>query len=280
MGVFKKIAGIVGDFFLLGIGSTAHGIKDHADGVQVTDNAGSASANAVVARPQGANQDIHASTYLDTKERVIDIEFSFNGGAAPAPGTNTGKYGICHTSGGGYSAGTIYLDDGAALTAIPMYKMMMSSPRASFTGTVSMDADALYMAESGAAPWTWTKKASDADLGDTLSIKVPFTFASMGGNVNSTTSIPDGATVIRSSVVVTTPFSGGANPTATVLSHGTLDTTLQATTDNNLKAAHQYDVVDDILIAATHGGPVRVTLGGTATAGVGYALVEYTTPQT
>lgn len=282
MGVFKKLAGIVGDTFKLGIGDLAHALVDHTDGVKITANDGTTAANAVVARPQGTNKDTHASTYLDVKERVIDLEFSFSGGTPPTPAA--GLYGICHTSGGGFSAGSIYLSTGAIIATtdiIPMYKMMMATPRSTVTGTVSMEADALYIAESGSAPYTWTKKSpSAADVGDILTIKVSFGWANMGTNVDSTASIPDTASVVRSSVVVTTLFSGGSNPAATVLSHGGAgDDTLQSTTDNNLKKANQYDVDDIIPIVATHGGPVRVTLTGTATAGAGYALVQYTTPQ-
>lgn len=282
MAVFKKLAGIIGDFFILGIDTTSHGIKDHTDGVQITDNLGTTSANAIVARPQGANANIHASTYLDTKERILDLEFSFNGGAPPTPAA--GLYGICHTSGGGFSAGSIYLSTGAIIATtdvIPMYKMMMCSPRSAVAGTVSMDANSIYIAQSGSAPYTWTLKGgSPGYAGDVQTIKVPFGWADMGTNVDSTATIPDSATVILTSVVVTTIFSGGANPAATVLSHGAGgDDTLQSTTDNKLTKARQYDVDDLIIIVATHGGPVRVTLTGTATAGAAYALVMYTTPK-
>lgn len=38
------------------------------------------------------------------------IEFSFDGSAPPAPGSNTDKAGLCHTSGGSYVAGTKMVD--------------------------------------------------------------------------------------------------------------------------------------------------------------------------
>jgi hypothetical protein len=281
MSVFKKIKGIIGNIFLLGIEDTAHGIKDHTDGVAVVQNDESTLANAVVARPQGASQDTHASTYLDTKERVIDIEWSFAGATAPAPGTNTGKYGLCHTSGGGYSAGNIYLDDGAVLTLIPMYHMMACSPRSAITGTVSMIADGLYLAEGSAAPWTWTLKGdgSMTYTGVVQAIEVPFGFADFPGIKSSTASIPTNAKVIRSIVKVATLFTPGAAPTVAVDIDGpATDTALRATTDQNLKKVDQYDVTDEITNA--DGGPVRLTLaaGGAVLAGAATCLVEYVTP--
>lgn len=281
MSVFKKIKGIIGDIFMLGIESAAHGIKDNTDGVAIVQNDETTLANAVVARPQGANQDTHAATYLDLKERVIDIEWSFNGAAAPAPGTNTGKYGLCHTSGGGYSAGNIYLDDGVALTLIPMYHMMAASPRSVITGTVSMIADGMYLAEGSAAPWNWTLKGDGTVTytGIVQAIELSFGFADFPGTKSSTATIPTNAKVIRSIVKVATAFTAGALPTVAVDIDGPVtDTALRSTTDQNLKAARQYDVVDEITCA--DGGPVRLTLasGGAVLAGAATCLVEYVTP--
>jgi hypothetical protein len=284
MSVFKKIKGIIGDLFVLGIDTTNHGIKDHADGVEMVNYDGTVRNNAIVARPQGANQDVHAATYLDLKERVVDIEWAFNGGGpVPAPGTNTGKYGLCHTSGGGYAAGDIYLDDGVALILIPMYHMMTCSPRNAITGTVSMIADGLYLAEASAAPWNWTLKGDGAATatGIVQAIEVGFGFADFPGTKSSTTSIPSGAKIIRSIVKVTTAFTPGAVPTLLVEVDGpAVDTSVQLTTDNNIKRINQYDVVDEITVPAAQGGPVRLTFaaGGAVLAGVGTCLVEYVTP--
>jgi hypothetical protein len=281
MSVFKKIRGIIGDLFTLGIENTAHSIKDHTDGVEATNFDGTIRANAIVARPQGGNQDIHASTYLDTKERVIDVEFYFAGASAPAPGANTGKYGICHTSGLTFSAGQIYYDPGSvALTAVPSYKGMLCSPRANFTGTVSMRADDIYLAHSGTAPYTWTLIGGEAhESGEPSTVELSFGWASMGGTVSSTTAVPDGARVLWSTIIVDTPFSGGAAPKALLEVDGTGgDVTLQATNDNNLKVAHEYKNPATISVGATFGGPIRVTLTGTASAGAARALVQFCIP--
>jgi hypothetical protein len=280
MSVFKKIRGIIGNLFTLGIEDTAHSIKDHADGVETTNFDGTVRANAVVARPQGGNQDIHASTYLDTKERVIDVEFYFAGAGAPAPGANTGKYGICYTSGLTFSAGQIYLDTGVALTAVPSYKGMLCSPRADFTGTVSMRADNIYLAHAATAPYSWTMIGGEAhESGEPSTVELSFGFASMGGTVSSTTAVPDGARVLFSTIIVDTPFTGGAAPKALLEVDGVGgDVTLQATADNNLKVAHEYKNPATISVGATFGGPIRVTLTGTAGAGAARALVQFCMP--
>lgn len=284
MSVYKKLRGIIGNLFTLGIDTTNHSIKDHTDGVELTNYDGTVRANAVVARPQGVNADIHAATYLDVKERVVDLQFYFDGASAPAPGANTGTYGICHTSGGGFSAGQIYFDDGVALLAVPMYQGICCSPRAAFTGTVSMIADGLYLAETAATPFNWTLKGDGTPIytGLVRAIEVPFGFADFGvGTKSSTTSIPENARIIRSLVKVTTAFTPGANPTVLVEVNGAAtDTTIQTITDNNVKRVAQYDVVDDIPVPAGEGGPVRLTMlpAVGVLAGVGTCIVEYVVP--
>lgn len=280
MAVFKKIKGIIGDLFQLGISDTAHAIKDHTDGVAILANDGTTPANAVIARPQGVNQNTHAAAYLDVKERVIDIEFNFDGGGVvPPPGTNTGKYGICHTAGGGYGAGTIYFDDGATLSAVPMYQGICCSPRTAFTGTVSMVSDGLYLAEGTASPWSWTIKGDvvQAYNGIVQAIEIAFGFADWPGPKSSTTSVPENARVIRSIVKVTAAFTGGSTLLIEV-DGAAIDTVVQSTTDNRLTKINQYDVVDEIPIPAGEGGPVRLTFGGAAVAGAGTALIEYVLP--
>jgi hypothetical protein len=290
MSVFQKIRGIIGDLFTLGISATAHSLKDHTDGVSITNNSGNALANAVVDRPVGSNYspvtgDDYATTYLDLKERIIDVQFAFAGTAAPAAGTNTGLYGICHTSGTtggtGYSAGQIYYDDGAVLQSIPIYTGMCCSPRVTVTGTVSMFIDGLYLAESDSTPFTWTLKGDGAahDTGYTKIVSRAFLGSSSPGSIDSTVSLPDGAVVVRTLLVVTTPFAAGITAAVIVNGSGGIET-LQATTDNRLQVAHQFDTQDAVVIGATHGGPVRVTLTGTAGAGVGKVYVEYVTPST
>jgi hypothetical protein len=283
MPLFSKIKGIIGNIFTLGIGSDAHALADHTDGVAVTDNSGMVGANIVIARPHGASQDIHGATYLDVKERVVDIEFAFDGDTY-TPGSNEGKYGICHTSGGSCTAGAIYLEVSAALTPIPMYKMMMACSRMTFSGTVGMVEDGIYLSESASAPYGWTLKgdAGPSGTGQVKTISLPFSYADIGSPVSSSATVPAGAKVYKSTVRVSTAFTGGAAPTCLVEIHGTsVDTTIQDTSDNNLAMPtppNYFDNSDVLDIPPGEGGPVRVTLGGTAAFGVGEVEVMYALP--
>ena len=111
--------------------------------------------------------DTKAPRLLDVKRLCPLIEFAFDGAAAPAAGTNTGKYGFCHTTGGSYVAGTIYYDDGATLTAITHSKGMRLVTAVAAAGTVTLINDAVYVAETGTAPFTWTLKLGPYTGGQT-----------------------------------------------------------------------------------------------------------------
>lgn len=283
MPFFSKVKGIIGNIFTLGIGTSAHAVKDHTDGVAIRDNGDANNANIIIARPHGADQNIHGATYLDVKERVVDIEFAFDG-YSYTPGSNNGKYGMCHTSGGAYTAGAIYLETGLSLLPIPMYKMISACSRITFSGTVGMIEDGFYLSESATAPYAWTLKGDggSSGIGIPKAISLPFSYADIGSPLHSSTAIPSGAKVFRSTLRITTAFSGGSSPTCLVEVEGTsLDTVLQSTADNNVAMPgppNFFDNEEIIDVPPGEGGPVRITLGGTATAGAGEVEVVYVSP--
>jgi len=271
MALIPKIAGTSSD--TLQIGLTGNVIKTDTDGLAIRDEADANNKNLVVARPQGASQDVHAATYLDTKERALLIEFSFAGGTPPSPGANTGKYGFCHTSGGSYNAGAVYLDTGAALTTVPIYKMHQLLTTTAVTGTVSLIANGAYIAQTASAPYTWTLKGdgSGTNTGVRKTIKVAVT--ATAGNFDSTTSIPSGAKVLKVYTDVKTAYNGAA--TIAVVINGSSPLTVQATSENRPNKINLYQTTPWLDVGGTNAGIVRVTLGGSPTLGAAEVFVEY-----
>jgi hypothetical protein len=273
MSVFTKILGTIEGVFKLGNSATAHGITDDVDGVKMVANDGTTIANALVAR--AADPD-HAAAYLDVKERILDIEFSFDGGSPPAGGDNIGKYGFCKTSGGLFTAGSVYLDSGTDLVAVTVYQGSMLASRSAVTGgTVNLVVNGIYVAHTAAAPYTWTLKGDGAssDTGTVKCISLPLVYTDTVKN--STTEIPANAKVLRCMVNVTTAFGGTPTLAGTVYNTSG-STTLSATTDSAMATIAQYDVLDVATPAYT--GPVRLTLSGATTSGAANVLVEYVTP--
>jgi hypothetical protein len=152
MNVFKKLYGIVDNYLQLGVGSTAHGIASHTDGIEAKENNNGIRSSLITGQ---ATIDDHCSNLLDLKQRVIYLEFSFDG-TAGIVGAIIGQYGICHTTGGGYTAGEIYLATGATTgVLVPMYEMQAVCNQTAFVGTVSMSSNSFYISTSGIAPYDW-----------------------------------------------------------------------------------------------------------------------------
>jgi hypothetical protein len=269
--MFKKLSGVIGSFFRIGL--TGNAIKHHADGLEARAGDDGSTVNMVVAR---ATANTHAATYLDLKERAVLIEYSFTGATPPSPGANTGKYGICHTTGGSYSAGELVLDNGTALVKLTIFKGLLAAATTSVTGAVSMIANGLYVAQAATTPFSWTLKG-DASLTGAGYVKViQITVGATAGAFNSTEIIPSGAVVLESVVEVTTLYDGTNTLAVTV--QGSSPVTVQAAAENNVAVVDEYSVEQRTPIGATGTGVVRATLAGDSSVGAAEVYVSYVTP--
>jgi hypothetical protein len=231
--------------------------------------------------------DALVSLELSLFNRVVDIEFAFDG-ADYVPGSYEGKLGICYTSGGVYVAGAIYRETEGAAVPLYMYQGLMACPRMDVSGVdVTMAADGIYLAQSATAPYLWCSKGGGGSgpvlTGVPRVIALPFNFTHLGTTKSTATSIPAGARVLETVIVVPAPFTGGIAPTCELRVHGPAgDVTLQTLADINLGLPDPPNVFQNtaaMTIPAGRGGPVQVVLGGTATAGSAEVYVTYVQPQ-
>ena len=170
--VYSNLIGIIGNFFRLGLSGNA--LKNRADGVEVRKFDDSDKANLSAARP---TVDDHVVTFLDLKERALILEGGFSG-LLPNFHGYSGKYLMCHTTGGIYIAGTVYLVhlDEHGATPIPLYKGIIATTSVGFTGTITMDVDTIYMEESEGPPYAWGAKGGHGGSGgDTYQVKTDAT---------------------------------------------------------------------------------------------------------
>lgn len=273
MNIFQKLYGIVGNWFGTGNGS-GFGLKNNSGVAEFRDSGDTAYAKARVLRLQTGANIADVPTRIDLQGRAPNIEFSFSGGSAPSAGANTGKFGFCHTTGGAYTAGDVVYDDGAtALSSFKIPYCTTITTSSSVTGTISLNANGLYALESGS--WVLKGDGASSSTGVVKVIEVPIFFDS--GNVDSTTTLPNGARVFRTSVRVGTVFNGTA-PTVAVTANGSTPVTLLATTDSNLKVSAQYTNAEIFEIGATGAGAIRAAVTpDSSSAGAATVLVEYTT---
>lgn len=271
MSIFKNFSGTMKAFFRFG-GPSGNGINNEADGLAVRNSANDANANMHVAQ---ATLEDHAVNFLDLRDTDVLMQFIIDGGTPPSAGDNTGTYGFCHTSGGAFSAGQVYYDDGTALRATKLRAGSKIATGSQIDGTVSLMANGIYVAHSSSAPYTWTLKGdgSAEGAGYFRVINIPIDTAA---SKSSTTSIPDGGMVYSVGVAVTTPYDSGT--TIGVIVDGSSELTIQGTSDNDPEVAGVYLAeVEDGLVTASTEGVVTVNIAGGPAAGAGFVSVNFTT---
>ena len=273
MSLFKKIFGTTESTFQVG-GTSGAKIKNSSAVMEIRNAADNAYAKLRALLIQSSNAPTtDVPTLLDAMIKVI--QFSFDGATPPNAGDNTGKFGICHTTGGSYTANDVVYDTGSALLVMPRETVMLLVTAVAVSGTVSLNDDGIYGWEGSA--YVLKGDGAATSTGFVKCIKVALAFGS-GATVDSTTSIPSGAFVTRTAVVVGTLFNGTA-PTVAVSINGSSPLTIMTTGENNLKLANQYEVEDIFTIGANETGVVRLsyTADGSS-AGAANVFVFYTTP--
>lgn len=270
MGILVDNSGVMGTTFQVG-GTSGAKIKFASSGMDFKNSADSAFVTARALPIQTGASINDLATALDLRGRIAQIGFSYSGGSAPSGGANTGKFGFTHTAGGSYSAGDVVYDDGATLTKIT-YPLHITTTTA-ISGTISLNANALYSNDSG----TWTLKGDGAGSGTGNVQFVELAITNASGNVDSTTSLPDGSRILGVDTVVTTAFDGTA-PTVAISANGSSPVTLQATTGNNLKVANQYKTQAITKLTSTGAGVIRAAVTpDSSTVGAATIYVWYVT---
>lgn len=271
MSIFKNILGVMSNLFRIG-GPSGPNIKNNSGVVEFRNTGDTAYTKARALQIQSSNSVNDIPVLLDLMGHIPLIEFSFNGASAPAAGTNTSKFGFCHTTGGSYTVGDVVFDDGTTLTKINFVRAVLTT--SSFTGTISMNANGIY-AGSGSS-WTLKGDGSSTDIGFDKVISIPYTYSDT--NKDSTTSIPADAIITGVKNKVTQAFNGTA-PTCEIKVNGSTPLTIMATTENDLKTVGQYDNDEAVDVSSDNAGIVRVIVTpDSSSAGAGKAAIFYASP--
>lgn len=250
-------------------GPTGNAIKAESYGLSVRDYLGSTLQRLGIARAVNSTD---AATYLDVKEKAVVIQFSFHGSTPPTAGTNTGNYGMCHTSGGAYTAGAIYYDDGTSIYAVTSYKGQIVLTTSSFTGSVSLGANGVYVAQTNTAPFTWTLKGDGAPASAGLEQAIQVAIGT-SPSYNSSTSISAAAYITGVELDIQTGYSNGTSITVSI--DGSTPLTVMLSSENAPTVVELYSKNLHSLVGALNAGPVEVAIAGGPVAGAGYCTVKF-----
>lgn len=95
----------------------------------------------------------------------ILVSFSFDGATPPIPGGNLDRHGICHTTGGTYLEGALYLDTGSALELVAMSVGQLIATSDPVAGTLIMEANSIYaLTYTTPQPILWVKKGGSSGI--------------------------------------------------------------------------------------------------------------------
>jgi hypothetical protein len=272
MSIFKNMIGTMKGIFHIG-GPSGSALKNEVSGISVRNAADDAYDNILVNQADG-NNPYHGTNWQDLKDSNVLIQFSFDGSSPPAAGANAGAYGFCHTSGGIYTAGQIYFDDTANLRATKIHVGTQMVTGSAVVGTISLNANGIYAAHSGSAPFTWMLKGDGAPdgAGYLRVIEIPI---ATDASKSSTTSIPAGASVYSVSTNIATPYDNAA--AIEVIVDGSSDLTIQPVDENDPSVSNSYlSEVENGNVDSSTEGAVTVNISNSPSTGSGTVSVYYT----
>jgi hypothetical protein len=219
----------------------------------------------------GTTNNNDVTTLQDLKGRVADISIAFAGASAPV--VTNGSFAFCHTSGSTYTAGSIYYGKSSAWILVPTDVANVLITRSAVSGTVTLEANSIYQLEGS----NWIKKGSQNDRGVRV-VRLNFAYNDTFPKIAST-QIQNGDLILNSIVDITTAFIGGTSMKLDINGSTPLNLMDEANSDLYKDVINQYEVSKVYQVGTTNVGVPRVTLTGTATAGVGIAYVFFITPE-
>jgi hypothetical protein len=267
--VFTQILGVIGNLFHIG-GPSGPLLKNSSGVVEAKtyDDAAYAVMRAKYLQETGDVAGNDVATALDLAARIPNIHFSFDGAAGPpAFGTHPAAFGICHTTGGAYTAGDVVFDAATEIIDIPRSVCRHITMEIASGGAILLLEDCFYAWESGG----WVLKG-DGTAGDLGLVKAIYVIAAHDNLVvSSTAKFPAGATILRAQAWVGELWDG-ATPATAAITCGAL--TLMAAADSDLATLGIYQAPQQTT-ATNHVLTCTVTPGAGNSTGRIAVLVEY-----
>jgi hypothetical protein len=263
---FKYTLGTSADEYSIGLnGAKLERVSENKLKVQKNDDSGLA--NLEVATPTSNNDAVNKIT-LDKALKPVKVGRQADCSTALPSNTGTAGYVVVTKAGNGANLGDLLYDDGTSTGTMEIIVPTEGDVivvNTNLTGNdLELKATYLYLYKSS----SWSLPS---DSGSRQTRVVTFDYEDT--TVDSELTIPVGARVTNCVVYIETAFSTGA----TIEVGDSVDADLyQPTTHNKPTKTGAYETAHNTVITTAH--VVRVTLGGTPTAGAGTAIVDFIAP--
>lgn len=218
-----------------------------------------------------ADSDVVTKGYLETRADIA-VTAQLNGGSPPAAGT-TGLVYMCTTSGGVYTEGYLYRDNGSSLVEIvPTTGLKISVTVALTGGNLEFSADHVYLWDEEGTNWI---DVGPSPQGTALVKSARATVSYTDTGVNAIVTVPANAMITKVSVLVSQIWDG-SNVTLEVGDAADPDRLITAAAVDLLKAEVFADPGLEYLYGSQTAVNVTITNNGdTPTQGQATVLVQY-----
>lgn len=265
----SKRHGLVGIGVNVEIGKDGPRIKNTSGVVEFTNQADDAFAKIRADHPTGEN-DVVTLKYLRTRANIV-VTGQINGGSPPAAGT-AGRIFMCTTTGGSYTAGVLYYDNGVTWEAVPVEDGTSIKIADDLTGgTLEFLGEHIYVWNADSSTWVDIGPApADTQMVKTRRITLDYTDTGANniGAVIEANSIP-----LEISLNVLQAFDG-TNPIIE-FGDGVDADRLGAANESNLKKLGVQVIDCEYLYGIATQLLATLTIGGSPTAGQVRITVRY-----
>jgi hypothetical protein len=275
MSFFSKLRGTIEGLFQ--IGKDGAQLKDSGtDELHLRNSDDSAFARLKVSTPVD-DLDAVNKIYADSIAKPIIIKEQIDTSVSIPNNTAVRRFLVVTTAGSGANIGDLLYDDGSntgvmqILTAVEGRTIAVTDTLSG--GTITLQADSIYIWDADGGAWL---KVGDVGAVSGAVRTIRFPIDNTAGAQDSVEQIPANAIIHDCQIIITTSYSGGATLQVGRSSDPDL---LQVVSDNKPQAVapSTYSVPQDTPWGGTP-AVVRVTAGGTLTAGAGFCKVMYSIP--
>lgn len=273
MSLFDVLTGTINTFFQIG-GPAYARLKALLTGqLELRTSDDTAYANFRAAHPLIDN-DVATKLYVDSANGAVLISGQFNGGSALPANTSTRRFLVVTTSGATASIGQLLFDDGSGtgnmVVISALEGRLIVVTQALTGGTATFAADSIYVWDAQGGTWVLSGDVA----GYTGAERVIKMTLNNAASQSSASQIPANATILRTIVLVTTPFSAGATLTLGRSGQATL---LRSATDSVLQTAASYRN-DEPKSWGASATTVLATIGNAPSVGAAEVYITFSVP--
>lgn len=268
-----SVRGTISSIFRFGLGSGSAQLKNNGGHLDARNADDTGYINVRGATPI-LPVDLTPKFYVDSISKPLIVSRQADTSAGLPANTGVEGYVVVTTPGTGAVIGDILYDDGSGSGSMSILGAVegrvLAITDALSGGAVTFDPDSIYIWDADGSAWV-----KIGDIGSVTGADRSILYSVGTATLDSASSIPANATVLRCRVQITTAYPAGAT-ISVGKAGGTVDL-LQTTAQVDAQSTGIYEIAQ-ITSWGAGAAAVRATVGGAPGSGASKILVEYAVP--